>query len=88
MKIFAMFGTRKSGEDEPELLDAWDEHTVDENPDGYRETRDKWIEGSDLDAFAVVTFEVSDKAVLAALYPDAATVEAEIVPTPDEVQVP
>lgn len=74
-----MFGTRKHTEDELELLDAWDEFTADENPDGFQDAKRKWAEATDIAAFAVVAFEVSYDAVMEALYPEPPEVDASMV---------
>lgn len=79
MKIYAMFGVRDGAGQNPELVDAWDEYTRDENPEGYDEAREKWAEGSSLAAFAVVTFEVDEQAVQRALFPPPVPVSAEVV---------
>jgi hypothetical protein len=82
MKINALFVTRKGDTDVPELVDAWDEYTIDENPDGYTDAIAKWrgyLNDGDVDAFTVVTLRVSAQAVLNALYPDPVVLNAEIV---------
>lgn len=46
MRIYAIFGQRNcTYEDEyaPELLEAWDEWTVEENPQDWDEKLDKWL---------------------------------------------
>lgn len=79
MKILAMFGAYKGSTEVPELLEAWDEYARDENVDGYFEAHEKWRTDPDLEAFAVVTFEVDGQAVHRALYPKPVTVAAEVV---------
>lgn len=82
MKINALFVTRTHATDVPELVEAWDEYTVDENPDGYKAALAKWrgyLNDGDVDAFTVVTLRVSAQTVLNALYPDPVVVNAEVV---------
>lgn len=74
-----MFGAHKTNTEVPELLDAWDEYTRDENPDGYEDAREKWANGSDLASFAIVTFEVDEQAIHRALYPKPVKVAATVV---------
>lgn len=82
MKINALFVTRKGNTDVPELVDAWDEFTIDENLDGYNAAVAKWqgyLATGDVDAFTVVTLRVPEQPVLNALYPDPVELDAEIV---------
>ena len=77
MMIFGLFITRKHEKDIPELVDAWDEYTIEENPDGYQEAIRKWQGEEDVDSFAVVGFSASDQLLLNALYPDPVVIEAK-----------
>lgn len=82
MKIYAMFGARPGNTETPELLDAWDEYTRDENEDGFEEARENWLQDSELIAFAVVTFEVDELAIHRALYPKQIEIAATLVASP------
>jgi hypothetical protein len=82
VKINALFVTRESEPMIPELVDAWDEFCIEENPDGYAaavRSQQSEVGDGDVKAFAIVTFEVSDAPILDALYPDPVVVSAEVV---------
>jgi hypothetical protein len=67
MRIVCMFGARKSSVDdnEPiiELMVAWDEYCIDENPEGFEEDCEKakksW--GNDLAAYRMVDININEK---------------------------
>lgn len=79
MRIYGLFVTREGNTEFPEMVDAWDEYTRDENEDGYQDAVGKWQSETDVDAFAVVEFELPEQAVMNALYPDPVVVEAKVV---------
>jgi hypothetical protein len=77
MKVLTLWGVRRGFEAEmPELMEAWDEVSIDNWAEGWDEACDKarqsW--GDDLVAWRVIELEVPSTAVLAAFAP--ATVEA------------
>jgi hypothetical protein len=65
MKIHTLWAVRISSPDEPELVTAWDEYSVDANPEGWHkdvaEGLDSW--GSDLETHRFIDIEIPDKAV-------------------------
>jgi hypothetical protein len=82
MKINAMFVTRESAPTIPELIDAWDEFCIEENPDGYEaavRSQQSEVGDGDVKAFAIVTFEVPDSPIIDALYPDPVVVPVEVI---------
>ena len=68
MKIYTVWGTRKHAPDDPELMTAWDEFSVDNNPEGYREDIKDQIEGwgSDYHTHREIAVILPYAAVLAA----------------------
>lgn len=72
MKIVALFGLRNYEQfDHPELLTAWDEYSVDENPEGWLDAKAEAIadiEG-DLLTSAEITIDVSESSILSILRP-------------------
>lgn len=64
---------------ELQLLDAWDEYTIDSNPDGYAEARAQAAKDPDHQAFAEVELEVSEALIRTALFPQTVVVVAEVV---------
>lgn len=86
MKIHAMFVTRTSKPDTPVLVTAWDEYSIEADPDGFEEAKENLTaDAADaaeerlIDRFAVVVLEVNEEAVVAALYPDPVEISAEVV---------
>lgn len=71
MRIYSVWGVRKYFPNEPELMLAWDEFSVDSNPEGYEAAVKQAIEswGDDLLAHRVIEIEVFDLAVLQAFKP-------------------
>lgn len=69
------------GEMGPEILACADEVTLDENPDWWSEevARQKASIGNDADAWAEITFEVSNDAIQKALYPEQRVVPVEVI---------
>lgn len=65
MKLYCIFG-RIRGEEAPELVTAWDEYTVESNPEGYREEFEKAKGTEAYEAVREIVVTVSEKAVLAA----------------------
>lgn len=67
MKILATFANRAYDPEVIELIDAWDEFSVDENYEGFIESRTKAIEswGRDLLRWVTVEIEVADFAEVA-----------------------
>lgn len=72
MQLFTVWGIRNSEPDEPELMVAWDEFSVDANPKGFDSEVKKAIEswGSDLRAHRYITVNIPDKAVFDAFVQD------------------
>lgn len=70
MIIKSLFITRK-GADTPELIEAWDEYTIDGYPEGFDEACDKALAsiGSDLVQWRIIDIEVPYNAVEAAFQP-------------------
>lgn len=72
MKIKLIFGHRREsydGQYAPEVLDAWDECCLEENYEGFAESLEKQKSSNCFASVAVVTLSVSNKDILAALYP-------------------
>ena len=71
MLIKALFITRKSDSAAPELLEAWDEYSIDENPDGAREAFTEALArvGDDVDQFRYVELDVDGRALSEAFLP-------------------
>lgn len=68
MRIHATFVTFKSGMpgDSPELLHAWDEYSIDSNPEGFDTTRTDALTsyGDDVDQVVDVVLEVPMKQLM------------------------
>lgn len=79
MRIHALFVTRTYERTTAELVDAWDEYAVDDNPEGFDKARKKAAMGDEVHAFAEVIFEVSEQAVMNALYPDPVVLPSKII---------
>ena len=58
MKILATFVNFTYDPDIIEMIHAWDEYTVDANPSGYDETRQKTIESYGNDLLNIVDTEI------------------------------
>ena len=72
MKIKLIIGHRHEsydGQYAPEVLDAWDEYCLDENYEGFTESLERQKSADCFASVAVVTLSVSNKDILAALYP-------------------
>ncbi|MGZ6772568.1 MAG: hypothetical protein ACXVGA_08555 [Mycobacteriaceae bacterium] len=80
MKIHATFANRKYDPEVVELVHAWDEFCVDENPRGYNDSlRDdlaSW--GEDLLRWVTVEIDVEAAAIYEALDPRRPTVRGEV----------
>lgn len=69
MKLYTLWGQRPNryyGEHAPELLTAWDEFCVDENPEGWEEAQKEAISAAGDGAFAttkVIVIEVNQDSV-------------------------
>lgn len=70
MRIRLIVGQYKEsypGEYMPNVLDAWDEYTLDENHEGFEEKLRKyegWVESGDIEAVRLLDVEIPDDAVL------------------------
>jgi hypothetical protein len=66
MQIYTVWATRVQDPDEPELVTAWDEYSVDNNPEGFdkdvEESLASW--GDDLDQHRRIVITVPDKPIL------------------------
>lgn len=72
MKVMTMWGVRRGfEEDMPELMEAWDEYSIDNWVEGWEEACDKartsW--GDDLVAWRILELDVDNASVLAAFAP-------------------
>jgi hypothetical protein len=76
VRIHGLFITRKGSEDAPELVEAWDEFSIDGWFDGWETAKAKALGaiGSDLSSSAVVEIDIPDDAVFRALNPRVVTV--------------
>ena len=65
MRIHTVWAVRESSPDEPELVTAWDEFSVDANPEGFdadvKEGLESW--GTDLETHRYIDLIVPDKAI-------------------------
>lgn len=71
-KILSLWITRKASDGEyPELIEAWDEYSVDGNWEGWDEAVKKGIAsiGTDLDQYRIIELNVSYEAVQNAFTP-------------------
>lgn len=63
MKLICLFGTRKHSLDAPELMLAWDEYSMDENPEGFsqecKDARKSW--GEDLEQWRTIEIEIDEE---------------------------
>jgi hypothetical protein len=87
VNVLTLWGVRKGFEvDMPELMEAWDIHSIANWPEGWDEAcakaRTSW--GDDLVAWRIIELEVPSTAVLAAFAP--ARIEA--APPPSSRQEP
>lgn len=78
MKIYTVWAVRKSSPDEPELVTAWDEYSVDAYPEGYDEDVKKGLEswGDDLLTHREIILRASYPAILQKF--QSAEVDAEV----------
>lgn len=79
MQIYSVWITRKGMSDvTPELIEAWDEFSIEENYDGWATAYEEAVAsiGSDLDQARVIALDVSQAGILAAF--SAADVTAEV----------
>ena len=81
MKIHTLWGERKGFEgDAPELMVAWDECSIESNPDGFedacREARTSW--GSELVQERCIHIEVPESVIFDAFEPITTTGTAEV----------
>lgn len=65
MRIHTVWAVRTYSPDEPELVTAWDEFSVDSNPEGFDADVQKSLAswGSDLGTHRRIDFIIPDKAV-------------------------
>lgn len=84
MKIFATFANRKHDPEDVELVDAWDEYSVDENPGGFSDSRtaalNSW--GSDLFRWVTVEIDVEAADIYEALDPVSVTTRGHVIDVP------
>jgi len=59
VKIVATYANRKSDPDVVELVDAWDEYSVESNYAGWEESRQKALDSWGDDLFRWVTVEIA-----------------------------
>ena len=78
--IKTLWGWRKN-EDFPELMQAWDYYSVDQNYEGWTEACEKAIAswGNDLHAHRYIDLNVPDQQVMETFWP--ADIDAEVVDT-------
>lgn len=79
MKIICLFITRSYEPDNPELLVAWDEYSIDNNLKGFDEECDKALKavGNDILNKAYVTVKVDEDSIMKILRPSG-TIEGVI----------
>lgn len=79
MRLTCLFITRPYSPDNPELLVAWDEYSIDNNNEGFTEECDKALKavGDDILNKAYVTVNVDEDAILKILLPSG-TIEGVI----------
>jgi hypothetical protein len=72
MRIHTVWATRTYSPDEPELLVAWDEFSIDAHPEGFEEevTRALGSLGSDLGVHRRIVISVPDRDITTAFLPD------------------
>lgn len=83
MQIHLIVGQRKeryAGEFAPEVLDACDEFTLDENPDLLLKLLCKHREDESFEAVEAVAIEVSTQAIMSRLRPVHSPIQAEVRP--------
>jgi hypothetical protein len=68
MRIFTVWAVRKYSPDEPELVTAWDEYSVDANPEGFTDEVNHALEswGTDLLEHRRITLEVPGRDIVSA----------------------
>jgi hypothetical protein len=81
MFVYATFATRPYSKDEPELVEAWDEFSIDANPEGYSEAVKKALDamGEDLHEHRTVRFRVNYPELIALFWPKEINVKIEAV---------
>lgn len=65
--IVAQYPERYAGEYMPNIVDAWDEYVMDDNPEGFNDALKKHealVASGDYEAVRVLDVEVPDSAVL------------------------
>lgn len=82
MQVRLLFGQRKEqypGEYAPELMEAWDEYTLDDNWEGWEEAKAAAIAswGDDLVAAREIVINIADDAIDSVFLTP--TIEAEII---------
>lgn len=72
LRIECLFANRKDSPDVVELLTAWDEYSIDENPEGWEKDKATRIDavGSELLRWAVATITVDLDALTSMLNPE------------------
>lgn len=76
MNIVGLFILRHYEPTTPELVTAWDEYTVDENPEGWKKECDRMLAmiGDDVLSKGFITISVRESELLKALNPTARVV--------------
>lgn len=79
MIVHTVWGVRKDSPDEPELMTAWDEYSVDNNPEGFREDVQKHLDswGDDLLEHRQIEILVPESSIRSAFQPQ--RVHAKVV---------
>jgi hypothetical protein len=77
MQIRTLWITRKDFSNSPELVEAWDENSVDNWYEGWAAACDKALEsiGDDLEEHRYITLNVPAKALREAFFPPSVDVE-------------
>lgn len=62
MRLYLILGNYKfNGPGEmPTVLDCWDEHIRDSNPDGFQDAWEKWKDHADIDEVRQLALDVPD----------------------------
>lgn len=72
MKLYVIMGHRHErydGEHAPEAIECWDEHSRNDNPDGFLDSLENAKAQKDFAAVTIITLRVGTADVMAALYP-------------------
>lgn len=77
MIVKSLWITRKSEPEYPELLEAWDEYSIDQNPEGFEEACDEAIKavGTDVEAIRYIDMFVAHQDIDKAFAPPVVTTQ-------------